>query len=274
MYCQIRFDILYYFAVFFVILISVSNISPRIIVKRKSHGRRYETTLYLRQKRCWKFPQKREHERWGKVWYTPSLKLFTFRTLKILWFNCFRLKKHMYCQIPFGLLYRSAVFFIVILISVSNISPRIIMKRKSHGRTKETTLYLRQKRYWKFAQKREYQTSTSLQGSSLFWGSREKSRESSTRKETRVRGAGWEARSLSSRLNFNSCLARYSFSWQFRSIVEPWRFCGLQALLVTDTIFSLPLWPRKVWNSFQQDPEADREFVKITRSHLNMNCWR
>ena len=59
------------------------------------------------------------------------LKLFTFRTLKILWFNCFRLKKHMYCQIPFGLLYRSAVFFIVILISVSNISPRIIMKRKA-----------------------------------------------------------------------------------------------------------------------------------------------
>ena len=32
------------------------------------------------------------------------LKLFTFRTLKILWFNCFRLKKHMYCQIPFGVL--------------------------------------------------------------------------------------------------------------------------------------------------------------------------
>ena len=180
----------------------------------------------------------------------------------------------MYCQIRFDILYRSAVFFIVILISVSNISPRIIMKRKSHGRRNETTLYLRQKRYWKFPQKREHQTSTSLRASSLFWGSREKSRDSSTRKETRVRGAGWEARSLSSRLNFNSCLARCSFSWQFRSIVEPWRFCGLQALLVTDTIFSLPLWPRKVWNSFQQDPEADRESVKITRSHLNMNCWR
>ena len=130
---------------------------------------------------------------------------------------------------PFGLLYRSAVFFIVILISVSNISPRIIMKRKSHGRRNETTLYLRQKRYWKFPQKREHQTSTSLRASSLFWGSREKSRESSTRKETRVRGAGWEARSLAkgelaSTLNFNSCLARYSFSWQFRSIVELERF--------------------------------------------------
>ena len=156
----------------------------------------------------------------------------------------------MYCQIRFDILYWFAVFF-VILISVSNISPRIIMKRKIHGRRNQTTRYLRQKRYWKFPQKREHQTSTSLRASSLFWGSREKSRDSSTRKETRVRGAGWEARSLSSRLNFNSCLARCSFSWQFRSIVEPWRFCGLQALLVTDTIFLLPLWPRKVWNSFQ-----------------------
>ena len=165
-------------------------------------------------------------------------------------------------------------WYFVLFRSVSNISPRIIMKRKSRGRRNQTTRYLRQKRYWKFPQKREHQTSTSLRASSLFWGSREKSRDSSTREETRVRGAGWEARSLSSRLNFNSCLARYSFSWQFRSIVEPWRFCGLQALLVTDTIFSLPLWLRKVWNSFQQDPEADREFVKITRSHLNMNCWR
>ena len=61
-----------------------------------------------------------------------SLKLFTFRTLKILWFNRFRRKKHtcMYCQIRFGILYCSAVFFIVILISVSNFPPRIIMKRK------------------------------------------------------------------------------------------------------------------------------------------------
>ena len=45
-------------------------------------------------------------------------------------------------------------------------------------------------------QKREHQTSTSLRASSLFGGSREKSRDSSTRKETLVRGAGWEARSL------------------------------------------------------------------------------
>ena len=57
------------------------------------------------------------------------LKLFTFRTLKILWFNCFRLKKHMYCQIRLGLLYCFAVLFIVI--SESNISPKIIMKRKA-----------------------------------------------------------------------------------------------------------------------------------------------
>ena len=60
---------------------------------------------------------------------TFFLKLFTFRTLKILWFNCFRLKKHMYCQIRLGLLYCFAVLFIVI--SVSNISPRMIMKRKA-----------------------------------------------------------------------------------------------------------------------------------------------
>ena len=71
------------------------------------------------------------NKRWGKIWYTPSSKLFTFRTLKILWVNCFRLKKHMYCQIRFGILYCSAVFLIVISISVSNISPRIIMKRKA-----------------------------------------------------------------------------------------------------------------------------------------------
>ena len=57
------------------------------------------------------------------------LRLFTFRALKILWFNCFRLKKHKYFQIRLGILYCFAVLFIVI--SVSNISPRIIMKRKA-----------------------------------------------------------------------------------------------------------------------------------------------
>ena len=154
----------------------------------------------------------------------------TFRALKILWFNCFGLKKRT-CIVNSvflsGILYFSAMFFIVILISVSNISPRIIMKRKSHGRRNDTTRYLRLKRCWKFSQKWDHQTSISLRASSLFWGSREKSRESSTRKETRVWGAGWEAPSLAingvlaTRLNFNSCLARYLFSWQFRSIVEP-----------------------------------------------------
>ena len=156
-----------------------------------------------------------------------SLKLFTFRALKILWFTCFRLKKQMYCQIRFGILYCSPVSFIVILISVSNISPRIIMKRKIHGRRNQTTRYLRLKRCWKSPQKRKHQTSTSLPASSLFWGGREKSRESSTRNMVRVRGAGWEVRSLAingelaTRLNFNSCLACYLFSWQFRSTVEP-----------------------------------------------------
>ena len=102
----------------------------------------------------------------------------------------------MYCQIRFDILYRSAVFFIVILISVSNISPRIKMKRKSHSRRYKTTLYLRLKSCWKFPHKREHQTSTSLRARFLFWASREKSRESSMRKVTKVRGAWWEARSL------------------------------------------------------------------------------
>ena len=144
------------------------------------------------------------------------LKLFPFRTLKILLFNCFRLKKHMYCQIRLGLLHCFAVRFIVI--SVSNISPRIIMKKKSHCRTKETTLYLGLKTCWKFPQKREYQTSTSLRGSSLFWARRENSRGCEGRGERRVLS---RLALLSRRLNFNSCLTRYSFSWQFRSIVEP-----------------------------------------------------
>ena len=105
--------------------------------------------------------------------------------------NCSRLEplNLMVCQIRFGILYCSAVFFfIVILISVSNISSSVIMKRKSHGRRNETTLYLRLKTCWKFSQKREHQTSTSLRASSLFWARREKSRESSTRKVTKVRG--------------------------------------------------------------------------------------
>ena len=191
MYCQIRFDILYCFAVFFVILISVSNISPRIIMKRKIHGRRNQTTRYLRQKRCWKFPQKREHERWGKVWYTPSLKLFTFRTLKILWFNCFGLEKHtcMYCQIRFRQWY--FVLFCSVFYYYFDFSKQHFTKdnneKKRHGRRNETTFYLRQKRYWKFPQKREHNTSTSLRGSSLFWGSRETRRECEGRGERRVR---------------------------------------------------------------------------------------
>ena len=69
-------------------------------------------------------------------------------------------------------------------------------EKKSHGRRNETTRYLRLKTCRKFPQKREHQTSTSLRASSLFWGSREKSRHSSTHKVTRVRGTVWEARSL------------------------------------------------------------------------------
>ena len=81
-------------------------------------------------------------------------------------------------------------WYFVLFCSVSNISPRIIMKRKIHGRRNQTTRYLRLKRCWKFPQKRDHQTSTSLPASSLFWGSREKSRESSTRNMARVRARG------------------------------------------------------------------------------------
>ena len=172
------------------------------------------------------------NKRWGKVSWKPCLKLFSFRTLKILWFNCFRLKKHtcMYCQIRFGILYCSGVFFIVILISVSNISPRIKMKRKNHSRRNKTTLYLRLKTCWKFPHKREHQTSTSLWELGLYLGGVAKSharaacvrrRDCEGRGERRVLS---RLALLSSRLNENSCLAHHSLSWQFRSIVEPWRF--------------------------------------------------
>ena len=110
------------------------------------------------------------------------------------------------CIVIFLLVFCSVFYcFFFFCILVSNISPRIIMKRKSHSRRYKTTLYLRLKSCWKFPHKREHQTSTSLRARrarSLFWGSREKSRESSTRKETRVRGAGWEARSLATSFAF------------------------------------------------------------------------
>ena len=94
-----------------------------------------------------------------------------------------------------------------------------------------------------------------------------------SRKVTRVRGAGWEVRFLSSRLTSTAVLRANHFHDNFVRLWNLNAFRGLQALLITDTIFSLQFWPRKVWNSFQQDPEAEREFVKITRSHLNLNCW-
>ena len=46
-------------------------------------------------------------------------------------------------------------------------------------------------------------TSTSLWGSSLFWARRENSRESSAHKETRVPGAGWQARSIARSFAFS-----------------------------------------------------------------------
>ena len=139
------------------------------------------------------------NKRWRKVWYTPSFKLFRFRTLKILWFNFFRLKKTFVLSNPF--------WYFVLFCSVFNcyfyFSKQHFTKdnneNKSHSRRNETNLNLRLKIFRKFPQKRDHQTSNNLRGSSLFWASREKSRESSTRKKTRVRGAGWEARSLATR---------------------------------------------------------------------------
>ena len=136
----------------------------------------------------------------------------------------------MYRQIRFGILYCSGVFFIVILISVSNISPRIKMKRKNHSRRNKTTLDLRLKTCWKFPHKREHQTSTSLWELGLYLGGVAKSharaacvrrRDCEGRGERRVLS---RLALLSSRLNENSCLAHHSLLWQFRSIVEPWRF--------------------------------------------------
>ena len=130
------------------------------------------------------------NKRWGKVWYTPSLKLFMFSTLKILWFNCFRLKKTYVLSNPFWyFVLFCSVFYCYFGFSKQNFT-KDNNEKKSHGLWNGTTLFLRLKTCRKFPQKREHQISTTLQGSSLFWGSREKSRESSTRKETRVWGAG------------------------------------------------------------------------------------
>ena len=139
------------------------HMNPSLIEKRKWNS--YPNKTFKTFKVCEIILNKR----WGKLWQKTSLKLFAFRTRKILWFNRFRRKKHtcMYCQIRFGILYCSAVFY-VIFISLSNISSR---RRGCEGRSERRVL------------------------SRLAL--------------------------LSSRLNFNSCLSRYSFSWQFRSIVEP-----------------------------------------------------
>ena len=112
------------------------------------------------------------NKRWGKLWQKTSLKLFTFRTLKILWFNRFRRKKtYMYVlSNPFWYFVSFCTVFYVIFISLSNISSRKIMKRKNHGRRNETTLYFRLKTCRKFPQKREHQTSTIACEEALYFG--------------------------------------------------------------------------------------------------------
>ena len=137
------------------------------------------------------------NKRWGKLWQKTSLKLFTFRTLKILWFHRFRRKKHT-CIIKPVL-----VFCIVLrcfLCCFYFIKQHFIKdnneKKKPRPQKRNHSLLPSKDMPKISAETRTSNFNYSLRGSSLFWGSREKSRESSARKVTLVRGAEWEARSL------------------------------------------------------------------------------
>ena len=118
-----------------------------------------------------------------------SLKLFTFTPLRFYGLIVFVSKKAFVLSNPswYFVLFCS-VFYCYFDFSKQHFT-KDNNEKKSHGRRNETTLYLLLKTCRKFPQKREHQTSTSLRASSLFWGSREKSRHSSTHKVTRVRGA-------------------------------------------------------------------------------------
>ena len=135
-------------------------------------------------------------------------------------------------------------------------------EKKSHGRRNETTLYLRLKTCRKFPQKREHQTSTSLRARrarSLFWGSREKS--------ARVRWRDCERRSerrvlsrlalLSSRLNFNSCLARYSSS----TLPKPIAFRDRSIVMSPSLLFSGPI--TNLVPSFRGDLELGSKWISL-----------
>ena len=159
--------------------------------------KRFHMNPFLTEKHRWNsYPNKKFkifkvyeiilNKRWEEVWYTPSLKLFTFITLKILWFNSFRLKRtYVLSNLSWYFVLFCSVFYCYFDFSKPHF-PKDDNEKKSHGRRNETTLYLRLKTCWKFPQKREYQTSTCLRGSSLFWASHEKSRECEGQGERRA----------------------------------------------------------------------------------------
>ena len=71
------------------------------------------------------------------------LKLFTFRTLKILWFNCFPLKKTYVLSNPsWSLVLFCSAFYCYFR---KQHFTKDNNEKKSHGRRNETTLYLRLK---------------------------------------------------------------------------------------------------------------------------------
>ena len=108
----------------------------------------------------------------------------------------------------------------------------------------------------KFPQKREHQISTSLRESSLFWASCEMSRECDGQGERRALSlAGWTSTAVLRAIHSHDNFVRL---WNLDA------FCVLQALLITDTIFSLPFWPINVWNSFQQWKSKQKRQHKTT----------
>ena len=121
----------------------------------------------------------------------------------------------MYCQIRLGLLYCFAVLFIVI--SVSNISPRIIMKRKAMAVQKKPPYTSVERQAENFPRNENIKLQLACD-EALYFGrdariharaARVKKRECEGRGERRVLS---RLPLLSSRLNFNSCRPRYSFS--------------------------------------------------------------
>ena len=117
----------------------------------------------------------------------------------------------MYCQIPFGVL---QCFYCYFDFSKQHFTRDNNEKKKPQPQIQNHPLPASKKLLIIFTQTR---TSNFNQPASycrfLFWESREKSRESSTRKKTRVREAGCEARTLATRFAFQQAkLQQLSFA--------------------------------------------------------------